>query len=628
MRKHFEKGTILFIVILFGIAGYLQLSIVKSTQKLRGEELVKTEQYAQKIATLIRQKTDNTILETLEKNRGVREDLNKILEAFLTKQFIYMFVLYQDANGHFRFLLDGSLKKEEKAAFKEIFIPKSNKFVEAYTTGKMQIIEQKKVGDTEDIWMTILYPILVDGKTEALLSLELSSTYANYLNTFNSPLMRIVHWMQLFLLVSMIMLIFLAYRYYHLNHSLTIDKTTAYTKYYINNFFSKKKITEYDAFLVDIDEFKDINKKYGYAFGDKLIKMFVQRMKNKLIYGSKIVASGGAEFLIFLPKTTHDFKTLTEAFYKEIKTIPYELDGHTLYLQVSMSALRISSESKLYSDVQRVLDEHLMLVKNKGKNHLKIIDDSENDKLKYGNLDYIKEAISERRICCLYQPIVDITQDKTVKYEALVRMIDRDDTSKIVSPYYFLYAIKDTSQYIKMSKMVLEDVFGTLEKYPTVQISMNLDLNDLYNAHLMEMIDKYLKKCQKISKRITFEIVEDRDIFDYEKVNAIFGQLRKYGSKVAIDDFGSGYANYAYLTKLDVDILKIDGSLIGTLLTFPERSKMILHSIKELAERLKLEVIAEFVENEEICEILKEIGITYAQGYHFGRPAPIDHYIK
>jgi diguanylate cyclase (GGDEF)-like protein len=623
MKIYLDKFIIFLIVLLVAFATYLQLATLDSTDKLRANELHKSQQYIKKIATLIQKKTGNNIEQSLTQSKTLRKDLNEILEAFLTKEYRYSFMLYKDNTEHFRFLLDAS--EDEKEDYKAFFFPHSDIFDKVYKDGKARMIEQSK--GVKDVWMSFLYPIIVDGKTEAILSLELSQEYSEYINTFNSPLMGVLKWMQLFLISSILVLLFLAYKYYQLNKTLHIDKRTkANTKLYINNFFDRHKINKYNGFLVDIDEFKGINELYGHDIGDKLIKLFVKRMQDKLSDGAKVVSSGGTEFLIFIPKTTDKIRYRAEEFYKEIKEIPYIVDGHTMTLSISMSAMCIPDEAKLLSNVQRVLDEQLLIVKNRGKNNLIILDDSHIDTLKYGNFDYVKESINAMRICCLYQPIVRLVDDKIAKYEALVRLIDKEDNKKLVSPTYFLKTIKNTSQYIKMSKMVLEDVFATLEKYPQSHISMNLDLDDLYNVNLMTLITQYLEENKEMSPRLTFEIIEENNIYDYDKVNSVFEQLKLYGSKIAIDDFGSGYSNYIYLTKLNVDIIKIDGSLINALISTPKRSKIILKSIKELAEKLNLEIVAEFISSKEIHEEVKKLGISYGQGYHLGKPEPIEFY--
>jgi EAL domain-containing protein (putative c-di-GMP-specific phosphodiesterase class I) len=216
---------------------------------------------------------------------------------------------------------------------------------------------------------------------------------------------------------------------------------------------------------------------------------------------------------------------------------------------------------------------------------------------------------------------------KIVKYEALVRLVDEDDPQKLISPYYFMKVIKGTSQFIKMSKLVLRDVFMTLEEYQDVEISVNLDLDDLDNADMMKLITHNLYENRKIANRLTFEILEEHEIKDYGKVMFYLQQLKAFGSKVAIDDFGSGYASYNHLIKLNIDILKIDGSIIEELKNTPDNAKTVIRSILELAKVFKYKVVAEFVSDEYTYEILKELGIEYVQGYYLGEPKPLEAYL-
>jgi EAL domain-containing protein (putative c-di-GMP-specific phosphodiesterase class I) len=151
-----------------------------------------------------------------------------------------------------------------------------------------------------------------------------------------------------------------------------------------------------------------------------------------------------------------------------------------------------------------------------------------------------------------------------------------------------------------------------------------MDLHDLYNADMMKLITKQLYRHRALANRLTFEIPESHEVKNYDEVALIFQQLKAFGSKIAIDDFGSGYASYAYMIKLDIDILKIDGSLIEELVPSPERTKIMLSSIKELAEKYQYELVAEFVSSKEIYDMVSELGITYAQGYYLGEPKPLE----
>ena len=257
-----------------------------------------------------------------------------------------------------------------------------------------------------------------------------------------------------------------------------------------------------------------------------------------------------------------------------------------------------------------------------------ILNETEFRNVYYNNIDYIKEALEEERLICLYQPIYETKSKQIVKYEALVRLIDKEEPEKLIQPYHFMKLVRGTSQYIRMSKLVLREVFNTLHRYDDIEISVNLDLDDLDNADMMKLITQNLYENRDIANRVTFEILEEHEVKDYGKIMFYLQQLKAFGSKIALDDFGSGYASYSYLIKLNIDILKIDGSIIQELKNSPDHAKTVIRSIKELAGYFQYELVAEFVSDEEIYEIIKDLGIQYVQGYYLGEPKPIEWYMN
>ena len=330
------------------------------------------------------------------------------------------------------------------------------------------------------------------------------------------------------------------------------------------------------------------------------------------------------EFLVVTPKQEGNIE---QQAYKVLQEKKYLIHNEVKQITVSISAINVPKETTSMINIERLLDEKLLEIKSKGKNGLGILGTTELSEVPYGNMDYIKEALEEERLICLYQPICETQTKQIVKYEALVRLIDKDDPKKLISPFHFMKVIKGTSQYIKMSKLVLREVFITLRTYKDVQISINLDLDDLDNNDMMKLITQHLYEHREMANRVTFELLEEHEIQDYDKVMFYVQQLKAYGSKVALDDFGSGYASYKYLIKLDIDILKIDGSIVRELQSAPERAKAVIQSIQQLAEIFQYEVIAEFVSHEDIYEILKELNIQYVQGYYLGEPRPIEAYL-
>lgn len=623
-RQYFDKFIFFLMGLLIIFAIFLQLTTVQSTEKLKKEEIQKTEQYAAKIAQLIQRRTSNNMESVLTDNPKLRDNLNESLQAFLTKQYQYIFVLKKDVKGNYRFLLDGSEEGPEE--YKTIFFPKSKLFDSVYKTQKMQIIEQHE--GVEQVWLSLVYPIVNENETEALLVLDLSESYGEHLNNFNSPLMTVVWMMQTFLLLSMFLLVFLAYRYYKIRKELIIDDlTSVYKKQYLEEFFDKKRLEDYDVMLLDIDEFKEVNQKFGYEFGDMILKEFTQTLLSALSPDAIIVRTVGAEFLVVSPKSESTVEVEAQRIFDMLREKKYLIGNEIQYLTVSMSAMSIPEKSTSVQNIERLLDEKLLEVKSKGKNALAILSEEEVSGVNYTNIDYIKEALEEERLICLYQPIYETQTKKIKKYEALVRLIDKDDPEKLIVPFHFMKLVKGTSQYIKMSKLVLREVFNTLKRYEDLEISVNVDLDDLDNADMMKLITRNLYENRTIANRLTFEILEDHEVKDYGKVMFYLQQLKAFGSKVALDDFGSGYASYSYLIKLNIDILKIDGSIIKELKYRPDHAKTVIRSIRELAESFQYDLVAEFVSDEDIYNIIKDLGIQYVQGYYLGEPKPIEWYI-
>jgi len=621
---YFDKFIIFLMALLIIFVLFLQISTTKSTEKLKNDEIHRAEQYAVKIAKLIQLRSQHNLEITLTEHAEVRKHLNESLQAFLTKQYQYIFVLQKDEKGNYRFLLDAS--EDEPEEYQSIFFPKSELFDKVYSSQKMQIIEQHE--GVEEVWLSLVYPIVRENKTEALLVLDLSESYGEHLNNFNSPLMTVVWMMQALLIISILLLIYLIYKYSRLRKILLFDSlTSTHTKVFLEEFFNRHEVDAYNAIFMDMDEFAQINNKYGHTSGDLIIKEFAETMLNVLSSNSKVIRTAGTEFLVIVPKDDSDFEVLAKKLFNTLQEKKYLLKNEVFNQTVSMSAMIIPEGNVSIYEIQRILDMKLLEIKSKGKNALGLLCMEDCNKIKYGNIDYIKEALEEERLVCIYQPIINTKTKQVVKYEALVRLIDKENREQLISPAHFMDIIKGTSQYIKMSKLVLREVFNVLHQYPEIEISVNLDLDDLYNADMMKLITQKLYLNKTTANRLTFEILEHNEISDYGQVALIFQQLKTFGSKIAIDDFGSGYANYVYLIKLDVDILKIDGSLIQELLHDPERTKIMLNSIKNLAETYHYEVVAEYVSSQEIYEIIKDLEIEYVQGYYLGEPKPLEAYI-
>jgi len=621
--KHSPKYMLIIMGLLILIAGYMQYSINQSTKALKNSEITKATQYAERIATYLIKNTSIALTECLEKNPNKRDQLNHILRAFKTEDFKNLFVLEKGTGENFRFLLDSAT--EESAEFHEPFIPESQEFIHIYNSQKAKIIEQK--GSVEEVWLSLLYPIRRNNKTEGLLVMDLSESYGNHIKNFNSPIHNTVLLLQAFTLLSILFLAYSLYSSYKMRKEILIDPLTgAYTKIYRREFFEEENINNHDLILMDIDKFRRINDRVGRENANNILKEYIDHIKTLLPDKAKIVRNDGAEFLIILPKSELSLPSFAQSLYDNIQTKRYLKDDNVITLSITMCAAVTSEKIDTFYEMEHILDSKLLEIKSRGKEHLSILNDISNEDIKYKNIDNIKSAIDKKQLTCIYQPIYHTKSKKIVKYEALVRIIDKD-SNKLIPPYYFIDMIKESVYYIRLSKVVINSAFELLKQYPSAEISINIDLVDLYNEEMMALIRQELFHNKDLANRLTFEILEHHEITNFDRVDFIFKQLRSYGSQIAIDDFGSGYANFTYLAKLDIDILKIDASLVLALEDHHnERAKSIIKLIKDLGEANKIKVIAEHVSSERIKMILEEIGIEYLQGFHIGKPQPWEYY--
>jgi EAL domain-containing protein (putative c-di-GMP-specific phosphodiesterase class I) len=228
----------------------------------------------------------------------------------------------------------------------------------------------------------------------------------------------------------------------------------------------------------------------------------------------------------------------------------------------------------------------------------------------------IKEAIEKRNIIPYFQPILDLKSGEVSKYEALVRMSHEGD---ILSPGAFLHVAKQSRTYFKVTEIMIEKVF---EQLPLTKssLSVNLSIEDIVNNDMIDYIIQKLKHTPHAS-RVVFEILESENIQNYDVVTRFIREVKSFGVKIALDDFGSGYSNFKHVLELEADFLKIDGSLIRNIQN-DHQSRILVEGIVDFSNRLGMKTIAEFVENEAINDILKTVGVDYAQGYFIGKPSP------
>ena len=386
-------------------------------------------------------------------------------------------------------------------------------------------------------------------------------------------------------------------------------------------------LAEHDAkrmmMIVDIDGFSNLNHLYGFDTGDDILRQmatvladFRPDQEHWRLYRSDM-----DHFVILSGKTEPFDPTNAEAMAKEIIA---HVDSHPF---IAGSVLRIEvgvtigascvEETDLYAEASLALQfaksSHKAFQCYSELDGLK--ENFETNLLMQGT---IKNALSSGMVENYYQPIVD-AEGKLVKYEALVRIRDPENPEHVLTPFQFLDIARQSKNYPLLTKRVIDNAFRDFSGSPH-GFGINLSFDDISNPEIGLYLEQMLKRHK--GGEVTIELLESEGLKDIGQTISFCRQMKSFGAKIAIDDFGSGYSNFVYFFDMPIDILKIDGSLVRRIHDY--RGYIALETIVKFARSLGVETVAEFVEDETVFEKLKSIGVDMFQGHYFSPPKPFD----
>jgi len=365
--------------------------------------------------------------------------------------------------------------------------------------------------------------------------------------------------------------------------------------------------------LINIDRFKEINDSFSHDTGDDVIKEFGNRLFKHFNEKSYFLFRVQADIFAIVnnKKSADNVKKNINEFMQTLGKDKYEIGKNKFPMTYTCGIA--SNKENLFAYADIALNE----AKNK---KMKIVeyDSSLKDIDHFKNniqwVDRLHKAIRKDKVIPHFQPIYNYKTGKIDKYEALMRIVE---DGNIIYPNDFLDIAKRTKLYPELTYKMIEKV---LHKFADsdLEFSLNLCIEDLMNKELTTYLYDYAKK-KNVFDRMVLEIVESEEMEDNDYISEVIHKFKKMGTKISIDDFGSGYSNYEYLISLQADYLKIDGSITKLIVT-DSRTLDVVKSIVEFAKKSNIKIIAEFVSDEKIDKILREIGIDYAQGYYYGKP--------
>ena len=457
-----------------------------------------------------------------------------------------------------------------------------------------------------------------------------SSTYINLKSAFKKFKTTLNRDLELFKILSYILIIFIITLigllilvvlrldekirdvYFLLEHD---SLTGLKNRYKLNK--DIKKIDTPAVILFNIDKFKNINDYFGSKIGDKLLNDVGNNLKNffkNFDTSIELYRVGADDFAAVLDGKKYKDNELEKIAKKAIDMLEgEEFKYNKTTLNINLSA-GISTKEPYLENADMALKQVKKDIKEKIKFFKKNLNNDIEKNIKKSK--EIKEAIESNRIIPYYQPIFD--KDKNIyKYEVLCRVIINE--SNIKSIYEYLDILKENKMYHKITQIILKYSLEKLKEFKDLNLSINLSVEDVLNRDVVNFIKKEFTK-QDIAKRITFEILES-EVENYEALKEFIKKMKKYGIKFAIDDFGSGYSNFSRVLKLDIDYLKIDGSLIKNIVEDKD-SQLIVKTIISFAKSSNKKTVAEFVHSKEVFEMTKAMGVDYFQGYYLSEPKP------
>ncbi len=614
--KSVGKVALIFVAFIFSLVGYLYIKTY-DTQEHLSDNLNKlflshVKAIARNIDTYLHRYLSYDIYKTLKADEKLRLKLQNALEIAAADPHRYIYVLYRDPHGRYRYLLDGS--HEDKGFFDQKLDVDIPMWDRAYKSGEDQIISHK---DSQFLAITYLHPLHFGNRVEAILAIDFTSALPRTIGEVLSPLRDI--FLYIFIAFVLLVLVLLYQLYLYLvtkKRAITDPLTNVYNRTFMKGFVDNLDPHNYAILMIDIDHFKKINDNYGHKAGDFILKQAANTIKASLRDDDVIIRYGGEEFLVFLkhPASDADVLKIAERIRTTFERAKFIFDGHPIKVTVSIGMTLHPQRYRTIKEAIKNADEQLYSAKRGGRNRISYKEEAlkkEGDEM----ISMVKEAIENDRLFCHYQPIYDIATKKPVKYEALVRL---EVNRKIIFPGEFLEQIAFTTVYTQLTKKVLEVVFSAIDKYRK-PISVNLNFSDISDNVIYQNILETLQKNSELAHYLTIELLENEIIEDPDAMRERLHRFKELGIAIAIDDFGSGYSNFEIFRHLPIDILKVDGSLIREL---PE-SKISLSMTKAImlfAKENGITTVAEFVENREIFEILRDLGFDYAQGFYLSRP--------
>gem|GEM_PF-1643508 len=398
--------------------------------------------------------------------------------------------------------------------------------------------------------------------------------------------------------------------------------------------------TSYVVSYIDVDQFKVINNTHGHVAGDHLLSHIAELIRKNVGTHTVCARIGGNEFgLIFRDCDVLEGVKASEKLCQAVENDRFNWNESVVTCTLSVGVATIDPDNDSFDSVMRKASIACMTAKEHGRNRVVEYESSDQDQARHDEMIRWIQRIDREMESMLFLRCQEIRPMNSLAhpyshFEVLLGVLDEE--GNMLPPSNFIEAAEHFGRMSRVDRWVVHNVLHWMEDNPDIVVqvdgfSINLSGVSMNDEGFLDFVLGELSATSVPREKICFEITETAAITNLSDANEFMRTLKKTGCKFSLDDFGTGLSSYAYIQKLPVDYIKIDGVFIRNIVN-NQRDQALVKSITELAHFMGVETIAEFVENNEINSVLKLLGVDHSQGYGIGKPivldALIDHFAE
>ncbi|MBV9456799.1 MAG: bifunctional diguanylate cyclase/phosphodiesterase [Bradyrhizobium sp.] len=372
--------------------------------------------------------------------------------------------------------------------------------------------------------------------------------------------------------------------------------------------------------LIGIDHLARVNDAFGFDVADAVISEIASRIRARLRGGDALGRFSGNKFGVILKNCTiDDMHVAAERFLSAVRDEVVPTRSGPVSVTASIGGVAVPRYARATDEAINRAQETLESAKRRrAGSFLAWKPNVERDAQRRVNIrvtDEIVTALNERRIVMAYEPVVVASSRENAFYECLVRM-ERDDGRMLLAPD--IVPVAERLGLIRLvDHRVLELVVAELAASPDVQLSLNISPDTTMDPDWWASIESLMRAHPGVAERLIVEITETVAIQDIDDLRGFVTRLKNFGSRIAIDDFGAGYTSFRNLRKLGVDIVKIDGAFVQNIARSAD-DRAFVQTLIDLARRLQIKTVAEWVQDEQSALMLRDWGCDYIQGRLIG----------